>query len=268
MRRITLFMVATGALVTSEAAAQGPPSTVPAAGRASQLARGLDRARGLQSNRDARSEALSRAQSLSRGAASPQSRQRVSPQDGTGRLGAGQRGASQRGLDRAAERGAGALRRPDVTGRDRANAARPDRLTGTDRRDVVSGGRNQFARTQSDPVLQQRLGQINRMRDQALETNNPEMLAQADRLEALARQQYQRRQDGTPIDAASIFQRGNTDASEQRDFETGRPAIVQTSANIPERAGNGRRPGFLKRLATGTKDRMGRFFRAVTPWSR
>jgi hypothetical protein len=61
---------------------------------------------------------------------------------------------------------------------------------------LVSHGQNRRAYTHADRLLAQRLEQIDRLRDEYLETGDSKLLEQADKLEQLARQQYQFRLDG------------------------------------------------------------------------
>ena len=60
----------------------------------------------------------------------------------------------------------------------------------------VSHGQNRRAYTHAERLLAKRLEQIDRLRDQYLETGDSRLLEQADKLEKLAQEQYQFRLDG------------------------------------------------------------------------
>jgi hypothetical protein len=68
--------------------------------------------------------------------------------------------------------------------------------TGVRQSQFVSHGRNRRAYTQADRLLAKRLEQIDRLREQYLTTGDGQLLEQADKLENLAREQYQFRLDG------------------------------------------------------------------------
>lgn len=144
---------------------------------------------------------------------------------GTGRLGSDvlrglRSGAAPRriGLDRAEF-----VRGQRVSRLERVRSERRDRSEGTPadaeattgrRNELVSGGLNRRAMTQADRLLAKRLADIDHLRDQALRNGNVRLLEQADRLEALARQQYDRRVNGTKLNAPAIFRR-NTPAEDR-----------------------------------------------------
>lgn len=84
------------------------------------------------------------------------------------------------------------------------------------RNDDVSGGRAGFPLTRSERLLAKRLAQIEKLRDIALKNGNVRLMEQADRLEKLARQQHDRRVNGTPMHVPEIFRRdrpADTDGS-------------------------------------------------------
>jgi len=164
---------------------------------------------------------------------------RVGPQTGTGRLGnPALRGRVNRSRG-FAERRRGTSRRSDVLRRLRSRdnpgrrisaealeRTRGDRRVfgrertgrGTDdeparrRFDDVTSRRNGPPRSIAEGILAKRLAEIDRLRDIALKNDNVRLLEQADKLEQLARQQYQLHVEGTKLDAPSNFRRINPEA--------------------------------------------------------
>ena len=140
----------------------------------------------------------------------------ASPQAGTGRGGrelraaAGPGAARSGAADRAFTARAGAETRPGVrhgwsfrtegranngiettagTARLNGNAAAAGQVRGR-------GRDPEFILSRADRLLAHRLAQIDRMRDQAIENDDEELLRQADKLEILARAQYTQRTTG------------------------------------------------------------------------
>ena len=87
-----------------------------------------------------------------------------------------------------------------------------------------SNPRTRLAATKADRLLAQRLAAIDRLRDIGLRNGNVRQLEQADRLEQLARQQFERRTNGTKMNVPLIFrrQRSTTDET-NRDTSVGNP---------------------------------------------
>lgn len=75
----------------------------------------------------------------------------------------------------------------------------------TGRRDQFSGVRNRPTAPQADRLLAKRLADIDHLRDVAVENGNERLLEQADRLEELARRQFEYRTTGEKIRANEIF---------------------------------------------------------------
>jgi len=269
MRALILFSVTilSTYLPTSVSAQSPNAADVARAGRVSNpsAARGPGTALQQQSRTDARSQALSRAAAAgSQRSSVGTSRRPTTPQTGTGRTGKLPR-TGRRDSDAVRAAGRSLDRRPSSRIPERAAETR----RGQSRRDVVSAGQNRFARTESDRLLQNRLSEIDRMRDNALDTNNPQLLQQADRLEQLARQQYEQRETGDSIDAASIFRpadAGTAQNNGERRPDNGQ--IIRTSATATDRTRPTRKPNFLKRIVSGTAEATGNLFRAIIPRRR
>jgi hypothetical protein len=185
---------------------------------AASRAQGLDRATAGSANASAsgRAQGLFRASAGAGNAAAANARglERASIATGTGRLG----NDVLRGLrSDAAARATGLGRADFVRGQletrfeqvrsDRQNPGNATKVDATSgrRNELVSGGLNRRAMTQADRLLAKRLADIDHLRDQALRNGNTRLLEQADRLEALARRQYDRRINDTKLNAAEIF---------------------------------------------------------------
>ncbi|MBC7818719.1 MAG: hypothetical protein IAG10_17660 [Planctomycetaceae bacterium] len=86
---------------------------------------------------------------------------------------------------------------------DSSNPAGLLSLKGSARSEIVAHGQNRLALTNADKLLAQRLARIDQMRDQALETDNDQLLDQADRMELLARMQFAERLAAGANDSSS-----------------------------------------------------------------
>ena len=73
------------------------------------------------------------------------------------------------------------------------------------RSNAASNRRNRPELTLGERLLAQRLASIDRLRDIGLRNGNVRLLEKADQLEQLARQQFERRTNGTKMDAPLIF---------------------------------------------------------------
>ncbi len=108
----------------------------------------------------------------------------------------------------------GQVRRDDAPGRPESQSSggapdrRPNRsssrsrptaavnASGSGRAEMVAHGQNRLALTNADRLLAHRLAQADRMRDEALETGNDQLLERADKIDQLARWQHAGRLEG------------------------------------------------------------------------
>jgi len=144
------------------------------------------------------------------------------PQSGTGRLSReimsrrleNFRGQPSVEVCNSLPREIGQVRRDDAPGRRESQSpdGAPDRrpnssssrslptpavnASGAGRAEMVAHGQNRLALTNADRLLAQRLAQADRMRDEAVETGNEQLLERADKLEQHARWQYAGRLEG------------------------------------------------------------------------
>ncbi len=248
--RITGVMACALLLPTTYLAAQGR------SGENNRSGQARVRQSRAQQALDSRSSLLSRAAAQTRSTpadlASRQARSPLSnPQTETGRL------------VREVARRRNADRRPSRTGRD-LRESRSLRQRSTERsesgqrnrgrRGEFAGGQNRPTAPQADRFLARRLADIDHLRDVAVENGNERLLEQADRLEELARQQFENRTTGERLRANEIFrpmsgEEATTRPSSEDDVE--RPVAANRT-----RSDRGRRRGlfsfdFLRRAFRG-----------------
>lgn len=102
------------------------------------------------------------------------------------------------------------------------------------RGDVVG---NVSLETRADRLLVHRLAQIDRMRDSAVENGDEALLRQADRLEVLARAQYQQRAEGTATVGAAMrdFNAAQRASRTEQDVSSGVQAHQETTGVMDAR---------------------------------